>query len=162
MEYNMIADKMLLENKKAPAFTLKDSDGNKVSLKNFNGKWLVLYFYPKDNTPGCTTEAIDFSCAADKFQKAGAAIIGISPDSEQSHQKFIAKHELGFTLLSDPEHKVIEKYGAWQLKKNYGKEYYGVVRSTFLIDPQGKIKKVWPKVKVKGHIDDVLNTLEEL
>ena len=154
--------KQLEENKKAPAFTLLDSEENKVSLKNYNSKWLVLYFYPRDNTPGCTTEAVDFTCIAEKFKKAGAEIIGVSPDSVTTHQKFINKHNLGIKLLSDPDHKIIEKYGAWQLKKMYGKENWGVVRSTFLIGPDGKIKKIWSKVKVKGHAEEVLSILKEI
>lgn len=154
--------KELKENQKAPAFSLPDSEGNKKALKDYFGKWVVLYFYPRDNTPGCTTEAVDFTCSVDAFKKAGAEIIGISPDSEKSHQNFIIKHDLGITLLSDPDHKIIEKYGAWQLKKMYGKESFGVVRSTFLIGPDGKIKKIWPEVKVKGHVDEVLTVLKEL
>lgn len=145
----------------APAFCLPDQDGNEVCLESFRGKWVVLYFYPKDNTPGCTIEAVDFSCIKDQFEAVGAVILGVSPDSEQSHLKFIAKKDLTLTLLSDPEKEIIEIFGAWQLKKMYGKESYGVVRSTYLIDPEGKIAVVWPKVKAKGHAEAVLDKLKE-
>ena len=130
-------------------------------MKDLKDKWIVLYFYPKDNTSGCTLEAKDFTCALEEFEKLNAIVIGVSPDSIESHQKFIAKQSLNLTLLSDPDHDVLEKYGVWQLKKMYGREYYGVVRSTFLIDPEGKIEHIWPKVKVKGHVDDVKNVLIE-
>jgi peroxiredoxin Q/BCP len=152
---------MLKEGKKAPAFCLKDQDEEKRCLKDFKGKWVVLYFYPKDNTSGCTLEAKDFTCSLDEFAKLNAIIIGVSPDSIESHQKFIAKQSLNLTLLSDTNHVVLEKYGVWQLKKMYGREYYGVVRSTFLIDSDGKIKHMWNKVKVKGHVDEVKNVLKE-
>ena len=126
---------------------------------------VTIYFVPqppKDNTSGCTTEAIDFTAAKAQFEEEGAVIFGTSPDSQKSHCNFTSKHELGITLLSDPEHKVLEDYGAWQKKKMYGREYMGVVRSTFLIDPLGKLAHVWPKVKVKGHVDEVLAKLREL
>ena len=129
---------MVKEGNKAPAFTLTDKDGQKISLKNYIGKWIVLYFYPKDNTSGCTSEAKDFTDTMPVFKKKGAVIIGISPDSEKSHANFVKKHDLKITLLSDSDHKVLEKYGVWQLKKMYGREYMGVVRSTFLIDPKGE------------------------
>jgi len=148
--------------KKAPAFTLPDAEKKKHSLKDFSGSWLILYFYPKDNTPGCTIEAVDFTCKASDFKKRGAEVIGISPDSSESHGKFITKQNLDITLLSDIDKKVCEKYGVWQLKKMMGKEYMGVVRTTYLIDPTGKIVHVWPKVKVKGHVDAVIEKLEEL
>jgi peroxiredoxin Q/BCP len=122
---------------------------------------LVLYFYPKDNTPGCTTEAKDFSEYSQQFQELGADVIGVSPDSEKSHCKFIDKHNLSIQLLSDPEHKVIEAYGVWRLKKFMGKEYMGVVRSTFLISPDGKIAQVWDQVRVKGHVEKVLQELQK-
>ncbi|MFW6360023.1 MAG: thioredoxin-dependent thiol peroxidase [Chroococcales cyanobacterium] len=146
----------------APNFTTNDSDGNSVSLKDFSGKWLVLYFYPKDNTPGCTTEAKDFTQYANEFKALNAAIVGVSTDSEKSHCKFRDKHQLSIMLLSDPNHQLAESYGIWQLKKFMGREYMGVVRSTFLISPEGAIAYVWPKVKVKGHAEAVLKQLQEL
>ncbi|RLE24614.1 MAG: thioredoxin-dependent thiol peroxidase [Acidobacteria bacterium] len=144
---------------KAPGFLLMNSKEKKVQLKDFKGKWLVLYFYPKDNTPGCTTEALDFTALKDKFKKAGAVVVGVSPDSCTRHRNFIDKKGLTVELLSDPEHQALERYGVWQLKKNYGREYFGVVRSTFLIDPEGVVVKVWPKVRVKGHAETVLDVL---
>jgi peroxiredoxin Q/BCP len=152
---------MLAEGKKAPAFTLPDSDGNKVSLKDFAGKNVVLYFYPKDNTPGCTKEACDFNEALPDFKKIDAVVLGVSPDSQASHRKFSDKYELPFTLLSDEDKKVLEKYGVWQEKNMYGRKYMGVVRTTVIIDETGEIKKIFPKVKVKGHVDEVLKTLSE-
>ena len=145
----------------APSFTAQDQNENTVSLKDKQGKWIVLYFYPKDNTPGCTTEAKDFTEYAKEFEELGAEIIGVSPDSAKSHCKFIDKHDLSIQLLTDPEHEVIEAYGAWQLKKFMGKEYMGVVRSTFLISPDGKIAQVWDKVRVKKHVEKVLQELKE-
>jgi peroxiredoxin Q/BCP len=147
---------------KAPEFALPDQDESRVSLKDYKGQWVVLYFYPKDNTSGCTVEAEDFTKELKKFEKLGAIVLGVSPDSPKSHRKFIDSKKLKITLLSDPDHKVLDKYGAWQLKKSYGREYYGVVRSTFLIDPQGKVARAWEKVKVKGHVDEVKNRLKEL
>ena len=146
----------------APEFTAKDRNGNSVSLQDFRDRWLILYFYPKDNTPGCTNEAKEFTTYQAEFSELGATIIGISPDSEKSHGKFIDKHDLTIQLLSDPEHQVIEAYGAWRLKKFMGKEYMGVVRSTFLINPEGKIAHVWDKVRVKGHVEKVLQQLQKL
>ncbi len=153
---------MLSEGKEAPDFCLPDQDGREVCLRNFRGKWVVLYFYPKDNTSGCTREAQDFTEKLEEFEKLGAVILGISPDSPKSHRNFREKKYLRVTLLSDQEHRVLETYGAWQLKKMYGREYYGVMRSTHLIDPEGRIARIWPKVKVKGHVEEVLNTLKEL
>ena len=147
---------------KAPAFTLPNQNDEKVKLSDFGGQWVVLYFYPKDNTPGCTTEACEFTSGVPAFDKLNAAVLGVSPDSTRSHQNFIAKYDLKFPLLSDREHKVLEKYGVWQLKKNYGKEYYGVSRTTFLIDPQGKIARVWEKVKATGHAEAVKEELAKL
>lgn len=147
---------------KAFGFCLPNQDGDEVCLRDFKGRWLVLYFYPKDNTKGCTLEAIDFTLSLGDFDAMDARVIGVSPDSIKSHQNFCIKHDLKVTLLSDPEHEVLEKYGAWQLKKMYGREFYGVVRSTFLIDPAGKIAHMWPKVKVKGHVDAVKQKLSEL
>ena len=146
----------------APEFCLKDSNDKEVCLKDFKGKYLILYFYPKDNTSGCTREAIDFTEYLDEIRKLGAEIVGVSPDSVKSHVKFITKHELKVPLLSDPEKKVLDAYGAWQLKKMYGREYMGVVRSTYLIGKDGKILHIWPKVKVKGHVEEVINKLKEL
>jgi peroxiredoxin Q/BCP len=151
-----------LSGKEAPPFCLKDQEDNEVCEKDLKGKWSVLYFYPKDNTPGCTTEAVDFSCMLEDFNREGASIVGVSPDTIASHLKFIGKHELKLTLLSDPDHMVLEAYGAWKKKKMYGKEYMGVERSTFLLDPDGKIRKEWRKVKVKGHAQEVLKTLKEM
>lgn len=145
----------------APDFSVADQDGNLVTLQDFSDRWLVLYFYPKDNTPGCTTEAKDFTAYASQFEELGATILGVSPDSAKSHCKFIDKHELSLQLLSDPEHKVIEAYGAWRLKKFMGKEYMGVVRSTFLITPDRQIAQVWDKVRVKAHVEKVLQELKQ-
>ncbi len=145
---------------KAPAFSLPDQDGKMISLDEFKGKWIVLYFYPKDNTPGCTTEAKDFSGAAEGFDELNAVIIGVSPDTVQKHRNFIDKHGLAVTLLSDSEHKTLADYGAWQLKKMYGREYMGVVRTTFIINPEGNITDIWRKVKVKGHVDEVKERLD--
>ena len=146
----------------APEFCLPDQTGEMHCLKNFRGQWVVLYFYPKDNTSGCTLEALDFTAAVSHFEKLDTQIIGISPDSTKSHKNFISKHELKIRLLSDTEHNILEKYGAWQKKKLYGREFMGVIRSTYLINPDGKIVHIWPKVKVKGHVDDVKNKLVEL
>jgi peroxiredoxin Q/BCP len=153
---------MVKAGDKAPQFCLPDKDGSKVCLKDFKGKWVVLYFYPKDNTSGCTLEAIHFTKARDAFRKIGSEIVGVSPDSMESHCGFADKHNLEITLLSDTEHKVLESYGAWQKKKMYGREFWGVVRSTFLIDPEGKVRHAWRKVKVAGHVEEVQNQLTEL
>ena len=146
----------------APEFTALDRDGKSTQLQDFNGQWLVLYFYPKDLTPGCTTQAIEFTAQLSQFQALNAQIVGISPDSIASHDKFIKKHNLEIILLSDPEHQIAEAYGVWQLKKFMGKEYMGIVRSTFLIDPSGKIVQVWSKVKVKDHVDTVLQAVRSI
>ncbi|MFO1464353.1 MAG: thioredoxin-dependent thiol peroxidase [bacterium] len=154
--------KELKEGAAAPDFTLTDQDGKKVKLSDFQGKKnVVLYFYPKDMTPGCTTEACDFSASAAKFAKRDAVILGVSFDDAASHQKFIAKHKLKLTLLSDLDKKVADKYGVYQEKSLYGKKFMGIVRSTFVIDKKGKLKKVFPKVKVAGHADEVLRALAE-
>jgi thioredoxin-dependent peroxiredoxin len=144
---------------KAPDFKLADHSGKTVSLSQLAGKNVVLYFYPKDDTPGCTVEACNFRDEHSALEKAGAVVLGVSPDNEKSHQKFITKYSLPFPLLVDPEHKVAEAYGAWGEKKNYGRTFMGIIRSTFLIDPQGKVKQVWPKVKVNGHVAEVLSAL---
>ncbi len=146
----------------APEFCLKNEDGKEVCLKDFKGKWVVLYFYPKDNTPGCTREAQDFSEKLEEFEKLGAVVLGVSPDSVRSHKRFKERKGLKVTLLSDEERKVVETYGVWQKKKVCGRECYGVVRTTYLIDPEGKVAEVWEKVRVKGHVDAVLEKLKEL
>jgi peroxiredoxin Q/BCP len=147
---------------KAPIFCLSNQEGNEVCLDNYLGKWVVLYFYPKDNTKGCTLEAIDFTLSLNEFKDANATIMGVSPDSVKSHQNFCSKHDLKITLLSDPDHEALNKYGVWKLKKMYGREYHGVERSTFIIDPNGKIAHFWKKVRVKGHVDAVKQRLIEL
>lgn len=146
---------------KAPKFSLPDTNENEISSGDFSGKWLILYFYPKDNTSGCTAEAIDFTANLRDFQKLNAVVLGVSPDSCNSHQKFTRKHDLKVNLLSDPEKRVLQVYGVWQEKSLYGKKYMGVVRTTYLVDPNGKIAAIWPKVKVKGHAEEVLGKLRE-
>ncbi len=152
---------MIEEGKKAPQFTLPDSYGNKVSLKSFFGKKVVLYFYPKDNTSGCTKEALAFKEALPEIEKRNAVVIGVSKDSQESHVKFAKKYDIPFTLLSDPDLKVIKKYGVWTEKSMYGRKYMGVERSTFIIDEKGKIKKIFRKVKVAKHAEEVLQALDE-
>lgn len=147
---------------KAPDFCLEDPDRGKMCLKDFEGKWVVLYFYPKDNTSGCTMEALEFTAAEDDFKAKNAVVIGVSPDSLKSHTKFRQKHDLSINLLSDTEKATLEVYGVWQTKKMYGREYMGVVRSTYLIDQEGKVAYIWLKVKVAGHADAVLGKLIEL
>ena len=147
---------MLEAGMKAPAFTLSDKDGHAVSLSDFAGKKVVLYFYPKDNTPGCTRQACAFAAAYDGFKAANVVVIGISKDSVASHQKFAQKYELPFILLSDPELQAIQAYGVWQEKKLYGKVSMGVVRTTFIIDEQGNIEKVMPKVKPDTNATEIL------
>ena len=153
---------MLKEGDSAPDFTVNDQDGNQVSLSEFSGKNVILYFYPKDNTPGCTTEACDFRDRKDDFESLNAVIIGVSKDSEKSHVKFRDKFDLPFILLADTEKDVHEKYGTWVEKKMYGKTYMGTQRATFIIDKGGKIAKVYPKVKVKGHVEQVREDLAAL
>lgn len=152
---------MLEAGTKAPGFTLPDKDGNPVSLSDFAGKKVVLYFYPRDNTPGCTRQACAFAAAYEEFRKIDAVVIGVSKDSVASHQKFAEKHSLPFILLSDPERAAIEAYGVWQEKKNYGKVSMGVVRSTFVIDEEGVIEKVMPKVKPDTNAADILAYLTQ-
>jgi peroxiredoxin Q/BCP len=141
---------------KAPDFSALTDSGEEVSLKDFRGKKVVLYFYPKDDTPGCTQEACDFRDSIQKFQKKNVVVLGVSPDSVKSHEKFKAKFELPFPLLSDPDHAIAEAYGAWQEKSMYGKKYMGIQRSTFVIDEKGKVAEVYEKVKVSDHIADLL------
>ena len=149
----------LKEGNKAPDFTAIDQDGKKVKLSSFKGKKnLVLYFYPKDMTPGCTTQACDFRDQHKKFKNT--AIIGVSIDSTERHQKFIEKYDLPFTLIADTDKKVAQKYRVWQEKKLYGKTFMGIVRTTFIIDKTGTIRKIFPKVKVKTHIEEVLSVLK--
>ena len=152
---------MIKEGRKAPAFNLTSSTGGKLALKDFAGKYLILYFYPRDDTPGCTTEANDFNAALRKIRARDAVVVGVSKDSIESHCKFTDKHGLKFPLLSDPEGKVLEKYAAWGEKNMYGRKSMGVIRSTVLIGPDGKVVKHFPKVKVKGHVDAVLSALDE-
>ena len=152
---------MLESGIKAPNFTLPDKDGNPISLSDFLGKKVVLYFYPKDNTPGCTRQACAFAAAYEGFQAKDVVVIGVSKDSVASHQKFAAKYDLPFLLLSDPELQAIQAYGVWQEKKLYGKVSMGVVRSTYLIDEQGVIARVMPKVKPDTNAADILAALEQ-
>lgn len=146
----------------APQFELPRNGGGTVSLSELKGKKVVLYFYPKDLTSGCTTEAIDFSALAQEFEKADTVVIGMSPDSVKSHDKFAAKHSLTVMLASDEEKSTIEAYGVWVEKSMYGRKYMGVERTTFLIDPEGKIAAIWPKVKVAGHAQAVLEAAKAL
>ena len=152
---------MLETGMKAPKFTLNDKDGNAVSLSDFLGKKVVLYFYPKDNTPGCTRQACAFAAAYEGFKSKDVVVIGVSRDSVASHQKFSRKYDLPFILLSDPELQVIQAYGVWQEKKLYGKVSMGVVRTTYIIDEQGNIEKVMPKVKPDTNASEILAWLGE-
>jgi peroxiredoxin Q/BCP len=147
---------------KAPGFRLSDDTGKTVALKDFSGKALVLYFYPKDDTPGCTQESCDFRDNLNRLTSSGAAVAGVSADSVASHAKFKAKHGLNFPLLSDPEHEALEAYGVWQEKSLYGRKFMGIVRSTFVIDGAGVIRAVFPKVSVTGHVDEVLAAVKAL
>ena len=151
---------MLKLNTKAPAFCLKDAKQKEHRLKDYLGKNVVMYFYPRDNTPGCTTEAIDFSKLKAKFKKLNTVILGISKDSCESHQKFIDKQGLTITLLSDPEHKVMEKYKVWRPKVFMGREFLGTVRSTYLVNEQGKVIKSWDNVSAFGHAQEVLDAIK--
>ena len=153
---------MLEVGKKAPAFTLESSDGGKVKLADFAGKLVVLYFYPRDNTPGCTVEAENFRDAIPALKKLGAVVLGVSKVSIASHCKFRDKYKLNFPLLTDADGKVMEAYGAWGDKVLYGKKSKGIIRSTVLIGKEGKVLKHWPKVSVKGHVDDVIATVKNL
>jgi len=155
-------EEKLTLGEQAPDFTLPASNGEQVSLKDYKGKYIVLFFYPKDNTPGCTTEACDFRDNHGEFKNLDAIIFGISPDPLKSHDKFIEKYQLPFLLLSDEDHKIAEEYGVWIMKKNFGKEYMGIERSTFIIDKEGNLVKIFRKVKVKGHVEAALDYLKSL
>ena len=152
----------LEEGQKAPDFTAETDGGGSVTLSDFKGKWVVLYFYPKDNTSGCTKEACAFRDNMEIITKKGVEVIGVSKDSVKSHDNFKKKHDLNFTLVSDPETKIIQAYDSWKEKKMYGKTYMGTQRSTFIIDDKGVIRHIYPKVKVAGHVEEVMEKLEEL
>lgn len=147
---------------KAPAWKLLDQSGNEHSLSDYKGSWVVLYFYPKDDTPGCTKEACSFRDALPKFKKMDARVFGVSVDPVKAHAKFADKYQLSFTLLSDPEKKTVQEYGVWGKKKFMGREYMGTMRTSFLIDPQGKIAKVYERVKPETHAEEVLQDLQAL
>jgi peroxiredoxin Q/BCP len=149
-----------LMGKKAPDASLLSSTGDKIALKDYKGSYIVLYFYPKDDTPGCTTEACDFRDNLAKLKKENVVVLGVSKDSLKAHEKFVTKYDLTFPLLSDEEGKLLEAYGVWVEKSMYGKKYMGIERATFLIDPSGKVAHVWRNVKVTGHVDEVLKTIK--
>lgn len=153
---------MLEIGSEAPEFCLSNQDDVEICLRDLRGKWIVLYFYPKDSTPGCTTEACEFSAAMDDYDDLGAIILGVSADSTKSHRNFIEKKDLSITLLSDPTTQMMQNYGIWALKKNYGKEYMGIVRSTYVIDPKGVVRASWTNVKVKDHVAKVKEELAKL
>jgi peroxiredoxin Q/BCP len=152
----------ITEGSKAPDFALETDGGGKVRLSDLRGRAVVLYVYPKDDTSGCTVEALAFSALKKKFEAAGAIVVGVSPDPVKSHDKFKAKHDLSIMLAADPDKKMLERYGVWVEKSMNGRKYMGAERSTFLIDPQGKVVRVWRKVKVPGHADEVLAAVKEL
>jgi peroxiredoxin Q/BCP len=147
---------------KAPQFDLQTDSGKRLKLADLKGQKVVVYFYPKDDTSGCTLEAIEFTKAKAAFEKAGATVVGISPDSEESHCKFRDKHGLGITLAADPDHQAIDAYGVWVEKENYGRKYMGVQRATFLVGKDGRIAREWRDVKVAGHVEEVLAAAEGL
>lgn len=153
---------MLIEGDSAPVFTLPGDKGIAVKLSDLKGRPVVLYFYPKDDTSGCTAEAKDFSCLAGAFEKAGVAVIGVSPDGVESHRKFKDKYDLAIELAADEDHAVAETYGVWVEKSMYGRKYMGVERSTFLINAKGRISRIWRKVKVPGHVEEVLKAAQSL
>jgi peroxiredoxin Q/BCP len=155
-------DKTVAKTEGTPLFSLKDALGKTYCNADFHGKWLILYFYPKDDTPGCTAEACDFRDNFAFLQSNDTVVAGISPDSAESHVKFIDKYSLNLTLLSDPEKKTIQDFGAWGIKKNYGKEYEGLIRSTFLIDPEGNTVFSWRNVRAKGHVQRVLEKFKQI
>lgn len=145
----------------APDFTLPGDGGAEIQLSDYRGKSVILYFYPRDDTPGCTTEAKEFTQATGELEKLKTVVIGMSKDTVAKHDKFIAKHDLGVRLASDEEGQALDAYGVWVEKKNYGKTYMGIERSTFLIDPAGKIVEIWRKVRVKGHVDKVIQAVRD-
>lgn len=147
---------------RAEEMSLTSSSGEQVKLSDYRGRYVVLYFYPKDNTPTCTTEACDFRDAFNSFQELNAVIVGVSVNNLKEHRKFIEKYDLPFELLVDEEHRLSEQFGVWQLKKMYGKEYMGIVRSTFVLDPEGILIKEWRKVTVKGHVQEALEYIRSL
>ncbi len=153
---------MIKIDEKAPEFCLPNQDDIEICMRDLKGKWIVLYFYPRDNTPGCTTEACEFTEAAPDFSELDAIIIGVSADTPKKHRNFIEKQNLGITLLSDESTEMMQEYGVWQMKKNYGKEYMGIVRTTFIINPDGMVKAVFEKVRVKEHVAKVQAELELL
>lgn len=153
---------MLETGQQAPPFTLPDQSGTDRDLSDYRGRWVVLYFYPRDDTPGCTTEACEFTAAIEEFRDLEAVVLGCSPDPPESHQAFAAKHDLDLVLLSDEDHEVLSAYGAWGKKKMYGREFDGVIRSTFLVDPEGRIAHRWQRVRAKGHAERVRDRLREL
>ena len=151
---------MLKIGDKAPEFTAKNQEGNDINLADYKGKKVILYFYPKDNTPGCTAEACNLRDNYANLNTKGFEVIGVSPDSEKSHQNFIGKYDLPFNLIADTDKEILKAYGAWGLKKNYGKEYEGVLRTTYVIDEEGKIEKVFNKVNTKDHTEQILQAME--
>ncbi|HHD78246.1 MAG TPA: thioredoxin-dependent thiol peroxidase [Epsilonproteobacteria bacterium] len=153
---------MLQVGDAVPDFCLPNQDEEEICLRDIRGRWIVLYFYPKDNTPGCTTEACDFTVALPDLEGLDAIVLGVSPDSPKKHRNFIEKKDLKITLLADEEKELCNLFGIWQLKKFMGKEYMGVVRSTFLINPEGKVAAIWDKVRVKGHVEAVKEKLQAL
>jgi peroxiredoxin Q/BCP len=157
-----MAASALAVGKKAPDFALPNQDDEVVKLKDLAGGWVVLYFYPRDDTPGCTVEACEFTDGVRAFAKLDAVVLGCSPDTAEQHRKFIAKHKLKIALLSDPEHEAMKAYGAWGEKVLYGRKFLGVIRSTVIVDPKGDVAHHWKKVKAKGHAESVRKKLEEL
>ncbi len=153
---------MLEVGVKAPQFCLPNQDETEICLRDLSGKWVVLYFYPKDNTPGCTTEACDFTSSLPKFEELNAVVLGVSPDSAKKHRNFIEKKDLKITLLADEEKELCQAYDVWKLKKFMGREYMGVVRTTYIISPDLEIVAAWDKVKVKGHVKEVNEKFKEL
>jgi len=154
--------KQAILNEPAPDFSYLNHIGEKQEFGELKNKWIILYFYPKDNTSGCTLEAVDFTCRVNQFIEQDAIILGVSPDSQKSHENFINKHNLVIELISDPNHSILEAYGCWGKMKLYGKEYFGVIRSTFIINPNRVIAAEWRNVKVKNHVQEVYNKLLEL
>jgi peroxiredoxin Q/BCP len=162
LKYKLAAMALVEEGKKAPAFSLKDQTGTLQRLADFAGRPVVLYFYPKDDTPGCTKEACSFTDNLPRFRPSKAAVLGVSILDEKSKARFADKYKIGFPLLADPDHEVAEKYGTWQKKSRYGRSYMGIVRTTYLIGPDGKVARRWDNVKVDGHADEVLAAVENL